>query len=508
MIFFIIFLAVLLLIFSRHFLFGIFRQQGPNEPPLDKGPLPWLGHALEFKKDIPKFLLRMQRKHGDIFTVQLGGYYFTYLMDPFSFGGVVKESKTKLDFETFAKDLILKVFGYQSIENEHKLLMAASNKHLMGKGLEVTTQATMENLQYLMLPSDGNWDNGWKHDGLFNYSFNITLRAGYLALFGSQFQKTMTKMEKKKEFDHAYSENIYCIFRKFDKMFPELVYGVLSPARKKEADRLKNLLCKSVSFSEISKHENASFWITEQMIEKASLGIPECMLDKNLLMLLWVSQGNTGPTAFWLLLFLMKYPDAMKAVREEVFKILKETGQEVKPGGPLVNLTKEMLSNTPVLDSAVNETLRMTAAPILTRAVMENMTLKMSDGREYFIHKGDRLALFPYLAVQMDSDVYPDPYIFKFHRFLNADGTKKTEFYKNNKRLKYFNMPWGAGVSICPGRFFAINELKQFAFLMLAYFECELVNPEQEIPPISSTRWGLGSTQPINDVQFKYRLRC
>ena len=27
-------------------------------------------------------------------------------------------------------------------------------------------------------------------------------------------------------------------------------------------------------------------------------------------------------------------------------------------------------------------------------------------------------------------------------------------------------MPWGAGVSMCPGRFFAMNELKQFVFLM------------------------------------------
>lgn len=40
-----------------------------NEPPLDKGWIPWLGHAIEFGKDAAKFLARMKEKHGDIFTV-------------------------------------------------------------------------------------------------------------------------------------------------------------------------------------------------------------------------------------------------------------------------------------------------------------------------------------------------------------------------------------------------------------------------------------------------------
>lgn len=43
------------------------RQE--NEPPLDKGALPWLGHALEFGRDAAKFLARMKEKHGDVFTV-------------------------------------------------------------------------------------------------------------------------------------------------------------------------------------------------------------------------------------------------------------------------------------------------------------------------------------------------------------------------------------------------------------------------------------------------------
>lgn len=165
------------------------------------------------------------------------------------------------------------------------------------------------------------------------------------------------------------------------------------------------------------------------------------------------------------------HPEAMATVKSEVDEVLRETGQEVKRGGPLINLTRDMLLKTPVLDSAVEESLRLTAAPVLTRAVMQDMSLKMANGYEYKIRKGDRVSLFPYTAVQMDPEVHPDPHTFKYDRFLTPEGRKKTEFYKGGKKVKYYTMPWGAGVSMCPGRLFAVNELKQFVFLMLTYFE-------------------------------------
>lgn len=40
-----------------------------DEPPLDRGWIPWLGHALAFGKDALSFLTQMKEKHGDIFTV-------------------------------------------------------------------------------------------------------------------------------------------------------------------------------------------------------------------------------------------------------------------------------------------------------------------------------------------------------------------------------------------------------------------------------------------------------
>uniref|UniRef100_A0A8C0HHR4 Cytochrome P450 family 8 subfamily B member 1 n=1 Tax=Chelonoidis abingdonii TaxID=106734 RepID=A0A8C0HHR4_CHEAB len=434
----------------------------PTEPPLDKGHIPWLGYALDFRKNSAEFLKKMQRRHGDIFTVLIGGYYFTFLMDPLSFRAIVKAPRAKLDFEAFAVELVTRVFGYHPCKNNHKIIQVSSTKHLMGDGLVVMTQAMMENLQTLMFHNrDSREERPWQQDGLFHYSYNIVFRAGYLALFGNEPGMGTPSEEKAKERDLIQSEELFDEFQKYDRLFPRLAYAVLPPRDKMEAERLKRLFWKVLSVKNSREKDNISGWINDQEQFLAELGVPEYMRDRFMFLLLWAAQGNTGPSSFWLLLYLMKHPEAMQAVREEVDKVLAEAHQEVKPGSPVVNITRDMLMKTPVLDSAVEETLRLTAAPILIRAVVEDLNLKMANGREYALRKGDRVALFPYITVQMDPEVHPEPHTFKYNRFLNQDGTKK-DFYKNGKKLKYFNMPWGAGTSICPGRFFAVNEIKLF----------------------------------------------
>ncbi|XP_070775189.1 5-beta-cholestane-3-alpha,7-alpha-diol 12-alpha-hydroxylase-like [Enoplosus armatus] len=490
-------------------LLRVFRQRRPGEPPLDKGLIPWLGHVLEFRRNTLKFLERMKQKHGDIFTVQLAGFYITFLQDPLSFGALIKESREKLDFNKFALHLVHRVFGYKAMENDHHILHMSSSKHLKGDGLEVMTLAMASNLQDLMLHNIASAadQRTWMEDGLFMYSYNILFRAGYLSLYGNVSHKSEGSEEKAKAKDRAESEALFYEFRKYDRLFPNLAYGVLPSRERLEVKRLLKFFWKSLSVKEMKTKDNISRWVWDMQQAKEENGMNKSMITRYMFVLLWASQGNTGPSAFWLFFFLMKHPEAMTAVKAEIDKVLKESGQEVQRGGPSINLTYDMLMKTPILDSAVEETLRLTASPMLTRQVMQDMTLKMADGREYFIRQGDRMAVFPYSAVHIDPEIHPDPHSFKYNRFLNPDGTKKTDFYKAGKKVKFYNMPWGAGVSMCPGRFFATNELKQFAFLMLVYFEIELKNPDEKRPEFDFTRWGFGTMQPKRDVQFRYRVR-
>ncbi|XP_071316942.1 5-beta-cholestane-3-alpha,7-alpha-diol 12-alpha-hydroxylase-like [Trachinotus anak] len=474
-----ILLGFLTALISGLYLLGVFRQRQPGEPPLDKGLIPWLGHVPEFRKNTAKFLERMKKKHGDVFTVQLGGFYMTFMQDPLSLGVFVKESRKTLDFNVFAKDLVHRISGYKSMGNEHHLIVSASHKYLSGPGLEVLTQSIMCNMQKMMLQNIDKAanQNTWMEEKLFVYSYNIIFRAGYLSLFGNASSMTEGNVEKAKEKDIAESEALFHEFYKYADLFPNLFFGVQSPWENMEAEKLKNFFWNALSMQKLKTKENISGWVWDMQQGRKEMGIKESMIDKYMIVLLWVSQGNTGPSAFWLLFFLMKHPEAMTAVKGEIDKVLKESGQEVIPGGPLINLTCDMLMKTPILDSAINETLRLTVAPLLIS------------------------------AVQTDAEIHPEPASFKFDRFLNPDGSKKTDFYKAGKRVKYYSMPFGAGVSLCPGRFFANTELKLFIFLMLIYFEFELKNPDEKIPSPVINRLGLGAFHPINDIPFRYRFK-
>lgn len=94
---------------------------------------------------------------------------------------------------------------------------------------------------------------------------------------------------------------------------------------------------------------------------------------------------------------------------------------------------------------------------------------------------------------------------FQFDRYVQ-DGRERTDFYKDSQKLKYFLMPFGSGSSMCPGRFFAINEIKQFLCLLLLYFDLQLED-QQTRATLDSNRAGLGILQPATDIRFRYRLR-
>lgn len=94
---------------------------------------------------------------------------------------------------------------------------------------------------------------------------------------------------------------------------------------------------------------------------------------------------------------------------------------------------------------------------------------------------------------------------FRFDRYLE-DGQEKTDFYKNGQKLKYYLMPFGSGATMCPGRYIAINEIKQFVCLLLLYFDVELEDERDTVRP-DYARAGLGIMQPLDEVRFRYRLR-
>nr|XP_060639451.1 7-alpha-hydroxycholest-4-en-3-one 12-alpha-hydroxylase-like [Anolis sagrei ordinatus] len=494
--------SLLAIILGGLYAIGAFRKRKPKEPPLDKGFIPWLGHGITFKKTPFAFLTAMRKKHGDIFTCLVGGNYLHFVLDPCTYGPLTRESENKLDFHAFATIISGNIFDFQASKALDKVAKMNS-KYLKGKELAALDHRLMEMLQTMMLrcqqPKEG--ERSWQEDTLFHFSFKTIFQAAFLTLFGTEPQS----QENIKERELKQCGEIFEMFIEFDCFVPQMAFGMLDPSGKKKAERLRNIFWDLLNVEKVYEKENISTWIVKQDQNLAEIGESDGIRTRIMFLFLWVSQVNTGPAVFWILAFLLKHPEAMKAVRDEVDRKLREVGQEVKPGSPSINVTLDMMK-TPLLDSAIQESLRLRVSPFLFRGVMQDTEVKMANGKTYILRKGDALVLSPFIALHMDPEIYPDPHVFKYDRFVNPDGTRK-EFSKNGKTLRHSILPFGAGHSMCPGRYFAVNEMKIFVILMLTYFDMELVNPEEEIPPVKDSSYGFGTLKPSCDIRFKYRLR-
>ncbi|XP_051887157.1 prostacyclin synthase isoform X2 [Pristis pectinata] len=439
----------------------------------------------------------MKTKYGDIFTVRLAGRYITFLFDPHSFDIVVSESSAKLDFTKYSLTLMDKIFNVQLPDYDHNEEKALMKTQLQGKNLSSLTQAMLSNLKTLLLSDENSRTYTWKQEGLFNFCYDAMFRAGYLTLYGNEATQNYGETSKIK--DNINSSEVYNVYKRLDQLLMKIVRSMLSADEKREATLVKEHLWQLLSVENLSSRVNRSSWIQSYCSHLQKLGLHKDMQARAMVLQLWATQGNNGPAAFWLLLFLLKHPEAKYAVEEEMKKTcFNQT---------MCNVSQDALNNTPIFDSVLNETLRLTAAPFITREVLQNMSLQLADGRKYHLRMGDRLCLFPYLSPQMDPEIYEEHEKFKYDRFLHQDGTKKTNFFKCGKQLKHYILPWGAGTNVCIGRPFAINSLKMFVFMMLSCFDFELSDPKTKVPAFDTSRYGFGMLQPENDVMFRYKFK-
>ncbi|GAB1287232.1 Prostacyclin synthase [Apodemus speciosus] len=530
-------LLLLLLLLSRR------RARRPGEPPLDLGSIPWLGHALEFGRDAASFLTRMKEKHGDIFTVLVGGRYVTVLLDPHSYDAVVWELRTRLDFHPYAVFLMERIFDLQLPNFNPSEEKARMKPTLMHRDLQALTEAMYTNLRTVLLGDSTEAGSDWQETGLLEFSYNALLRtsvgenqargptrtpvgrsdsldlgegkntqlagptegfyqgAGYLTLYGVEASPRTRESQAQ---DRADSADVFHTFRQLDLLLPKLARGSLSVGDKDHACSVKNRLWKLLSPARLASRADRSSWLESYLRHLEEMGVSEEMQARALVLQLWATQGNMGPTAFWLLLFLLKNPEALAAVHAELKRTVWQAEQ---PVSQMTTLPQKVLDSMPVLDSVLNETLRLTAAPFITREVMADLALPMADGREFSLRRGDRLLLFPFLSPQKDPDIYTEPEVFKYNRFLNPDGSEKKDFYKDGKRLKNYNMPWGAGHNQCLGKSYAISSIKQFVILLLTHFDLELGNGDTAVPEFDLSRYGFGLMQPEDDVPIRYRTR-
>ncbi|KAM7402222.1 hypothetical protein PAMP_017483 [Pampus punctatissimus] len=423
----------------------------------------------------------MKEKHGDIFTVCVAGHYVTVLLDPNSFDAVLND-KVSLEYIHNRNRLLKKIFCLQLPSLKPSAERKWMETHFHGLNLSKISISMHTHLQNLLL----NEQTEWRQEGLFNLCYTLLFRAGYLTLF-----------EKK-----DYTNEVYKEYRKFDYLLTKLARNSLKREESKTVKLAREKLWELLS-SKLRGGSESSSWQGNYYRFLQEEGVDPDMQKRALLLQLWNTQCNAGPAAFWLLGFLLTHPEALEAVKSEIrsSRYLQDSFLQHPPINPLE------AHSTPVFDSVLSETLRLTAAVMINRELVHDKILHMANGQKYHLRRGDRVCVFPLLSPQMDPEIHQEPQIFKYDRFLNDDLTAKDRFYKNGKRLKYYTMPWGSEGNMCVGKEFAVTAIKKFVFLFLTHIDLEMCDPEAKLPPVNASRYGFGVLQPDGELQVRYRLK-
>uniref|UniRef100_A0A8C5C6F2 Prostacyclin synthase n=1 Tax=Gadus morhua TaxID=8049 RepID=A0A8C5C6F2_GADMO len=471
-----LFTILLLLITILALLLRYSGRSRDNEPPLDKGLIPWLGHALEFGKDAAKFLARMKNKHGDIFTVCVAGQYITVLLDPNSYDDVLYDTDS-FDSRRSKGLLMEKVFSLvlpsDNPEKERKWMEG----HFQGVGLDKLQSSMDSHLRDLLLADQrGCGTAQWREEGLFDLCYGLLFRAGYLTMF--------TRDEN--------ADAVYKQFRNFDKLLPKLARSSLKGEDKKSVTSSQESLWQLLAPALLEGGRDAGCWQESYQRYLGEAGVDAETQRKALLMHLWTTQVRLEPSCFL----------SGHSVTSLSLALSRSLALSLFTHRPSHNVAQT------TAHSVLRETLRLTAAAFISREVMaDGKKLGVSGGLEYCLRKGDKVLLFPFLCPQMDPEIHQQPESFRYKRFLNDDMSEKRIFYKGGSRLKHYNMPWGAERKGCVGKQFAISTVKMFVFTVLRHLELEMCEPSDPLPQFNPQRYGFGMLQPIGDLQVRYRFK-
>ena len=161
-------------------------------------------------------------------------------------------------------------------------------------------------------------------------------------------------------------------------------------------------------------------------------------------------------------------PELLQGIRKEIAPSITKDNK--------VNM-QSLLDNSPLLDAAFNETLRVTSVNSSARnievpVVVGSKTLQ-TDGK----------IMMPYRQLHIDESIFgPETKSFNPDRFLKNKDLSRSPSFK----------PFGGGSTYCSGRFIAKREVIAFVALAVHLYDLRLEDPNSAFPRMDETKPTLG----------------
>jgi cytochrome P450 len=186
---------------------------------------------------------------------------------------------------------------------------------------------------------------------------------------------------------------------------------------------------------------------------------------------------------------LVAHPEYVAPMREEVEAVIEADGW-----------TKVSMGKMRKVDSFIKESQRLAAGgAVMNRKVMKDFTF--SNG--ITLPAGTELAIASY-STHMDEQNYDDPSKFQGFRFAEMRDEDGEGIKHQVVSLTPDFLTFGAGRHACPGRFFAVNELKAMLAHVLLHYDVKFPNDG----PRPQDFWFQGNPSPNRTAEVMFRKRA
>jgi cytochrome P450 len=170
---------------------------------------------------------------------------------------------------------------------------------------------------------------------------------------------------------------------------------------------------------------------------------------------LWALNANAIWAAYWIFaLHLRDRPEGLSLLIAEV-DASRMAYVAANPSSKPITEDPEAMhawlsgasASMPLLNSAIQETLRIASSSASVRSVTRDTVLS-----EHHLKRGERIVCYS-RAIHLDDEIHEAPDQYEPARFVDTSKVRT----KDGKRVTNHSLPFGGGVSMCEGRYVPLS---------------------------------------------------
>jgi sterol 14-demethylase len=449
------------------------ENQAPERvPPSLTGALPLLGHILEFGKNPHEFMMRLRQKLGDVAEFKMFHQDMVLLTGDKASEAFYRAADETLD-QGSAYKIMTPIFGHGVVfdapirkkNQQLQMLMPA----LRDKPMRTYSDIIVEEVENLIR----NWGDAGEID-LLEFTKELTIYTSSHCLLGPEFRHELDR-----EFAEIYHDLEQGI-KPIAYVFPNLPLPVFR-RRDKARARLQGLVTEIMArrAQERSDSPNVFQTLIDASYEDGSKLTPH-EITGMLIATIFAGHHTSSGTTAWVLIELLRHPEWMNAVTEELDTLFGGQG----------SVTFESLRQIPKLESVLKEVLRLhPPLIILMRKVLQDFSVE-----GFTIKAGKFVCAAPAITHRIAS-LFPDPESFDPDRYSLERGEDKN---------LYAWQAFGGGRHKCSGNAFALFQIKAIFCILLRRYEFELVDS----PETYRDDYTKMVVEPASPCRVRYRRRA